>query len=220
MTTAVETELRIPIDSVEVEGNLNIPKGAEALVVFVHGSGSSRYSPRNQFVAAEFNREGLGTLLFDLLTVVEEDVDNVTGQYRFDIPLLAHRLVAVTEWLKSYPETVRLKLGFFGASTGAAAALIAAAKLPMAVSAVVSRGGRPDLASEYLPMVEAPTLFLVGGWDEDVLMLNRKAQAMMRIKTKLVVVEEATHLFEEPGKLEEVAAISADWFKRHLNSQK
>ncbi len=211
-----EVELRIPAGGVEVFGNLFLPEGSIGLVVFVHGSGSSRFSPRNQYVAKEFNKAGLGTLLFDLLTQKEEEVDVATAEYRFNIPLLAERLIGVTEWLRLDQQTQNFKLGYFGASTGAAAALIAAAKLPGEVSAVVSRGGRGDLAGEYLSRVEAPTLLLVGGWDEDVIELNRQAQSQMNSQTKLVVVEGATHLFEEPGKLEEVARLSIEWFQKYL----
>jgi dienelactone hydrolase len=201
---------------VEVEGNLFLPEGASGLVVFVHGSGSSRFSPRNQYVAKEINKANLGTLLFDLLTPGEEEEDELTGEYRFDIALLAQRLIGVTQWLRNDPSTQNVKLGYFGASTGAAAALIAAAKLPEAVSVVVSRGGRPDLAGEYLSKVQAPTLLLVGGWDEEVIELNKQAQQQMTNENKLVIIPAATHLFEEPGKLEEVARFATDWFGRFL----
>ncbi len=211
-----ETEIKIPVGSAEVRGNLFLPKEARAVVVFAHGSGSSRFSPRNQYVAKEFNKAGFGTLLFDLLTAEEEEVDVDTAQYRFDIALLSQRLVSATVWLRSDAQTRGKKLGYFGASTGAAAALVAAARLPDMVSAVVSRGGRPDLAGDFLSLVEAPTLLLVGGLDEEVLMLNRKAQSVMHVPSEVTVVEGATHLFEEPGKLEEVAKLSAAWFKRYL----
>lgn len=211
-----ETELSIPARDAELKGNLHLPEGITGLVIFAHGSGSSRHSPRNQYVAKEFNNAGFGTLLFDLLTEAEEEVDMATAQYRFNIRLLAQRLADVTRWLRKDTRTERLKLGYFGASTGAAAALIAAAVLPEEVSAVVSRGGRPDLAGDYLALVEAPTLLLVGGLDEDVLELNRKAQSIMHSPTQLTVVEGATHLFEEPGKLEEVARLSIEWFKKQL----
>ena len=211
-----ELELRIPVGGVEVKGNLFLPEDSLGLVIFAHGSGSSRFSPRNQYVAKEFNKAGLGTLLFDLLTEEEEEVDIATAEYRFNIPLLAERLIGVTEWLRVDSLTRNVKIGYFGASTGAAAALIAAAKLPGEVSAVVSRGGRGDLAGEYLSRVKAPTLLLVGGRDEDVIELNRQAQAQMHSQTKLVVVEVATHLFEEPGKLEEVARLSIEWFQKYL----
>lgn len=214
--STLESALKIPVGNVEVEGNMFLPKDAGCVVVFAHGSGSSRFSPRNQYVAKEINKAGIGTLLFDLLTPGEEEEDELTGEYRFDIALLSQRLIGVTMWLRNDPSTKDLKLGYFGASTGAAAALIAAAKMPYAVSAVVSRGGRPDLAGEYLPQVEAPTLLLVGGLDEEVIELNKQAQRQMTNQNKLVVVEGATHLFEEPGKLEEVARFAADWFTRFL----
>jgi dienelactone hydrolase len=193
-----------------------LPPRASGIVVFAHGSGSSRFSPRNQYVAKEINKANIGTLLFDLLTPGEEEEDELTGEYRFDIALLAQRLIGVTQWLRNDPSTQNYRLGYFGASTGAAAALIAAAKLPEAVSVVVSRGGRPDLAGEYLGQVQAPTLLLVGGWDEEVIELNKQAQQQMTNENKLVIIPAATHLFEEPGKLEEVARFATDWFKRFL----
>ncbi len=211
-----ETELKIPIGNIEVAGNLTVPSGAKGVVLFAHGSGSSRFSPRNQYVAKEFNRATIGTLLFDLLTQDEEEEDIVTAEYRFNIDLLAERLIGATEWLKKDPQTQNLHFGYFGASTGAAAALIGAAKLPNDIAAVVSRGGRPDLAGDYLPSVKAPTLLLVGGWDTEVIELNRQAMAQMSAEKKLVIVPDATHLFEEPGKLEEVARLSIEWFKRYL----
>lgn len=210
-------EVKIPIDETSaINGNLTIPQGATAVVVFAHGSGSGRFSPRNQYVAKVFNQAGIATLLIDLLTPEEEEIDLVTTEYRFNIELLAQRLVTATQWLKQEPKTSGMTFGFFGASTGAAAALIGAARLPDIVKAVVSRGGRPDLAGDFLEQVEAPTLFLVGGLDEVVLDLNRQAMAQMSAETRLVVVEGATHLFEESGKLEEVAKLSTDWFMRHL----
>lgn len=210
-------EVKIPIDETSaINGNLTIPQGATAVVVFAHGSGSGRFSPRNQYVAKVFNQAGIATLLIDLLTPEEEEIDVVTTEYRFNIELLAQRLVTATQWLKQEPKTSGMTFGFFGASTGAAAALIGAARLPDIVKAVVSRGGRPDLAGDFLEQVEAPTLFLVGGLDEVVLDLNRQAMAQMSAETRLVVVEGATHLFEESGKLEEVAKLSTDWFMRHL----
>jgi putative phosphoribosyl transferase len=212
----LEQTLRIPVGSVEVEGNIFLPQETICLIIFVHGSGSSRFSPRNQYVAKEFNKSGIGTLLFDLLTLGEEEEDELTGQYRFNISLLAQRLVSVTDWLQKDPQTARLKLGYFGASTGAAAALIAAAKLQRYVSAVVSRGGRPDLAGQYLADVKAPTLLIVGGDDEEVIELNRQAQAQMTNENKMVIIPGATHLFEESGKLEEVARFATDWFSRYL----
>ncbi len=211
-----ENEVRIPFGGIVLNGNLNIPSGAKGIVLFAHGSGSGRFSPRNQFVAREFNKAKIGTLLFDLLTSDEEEEDMVTAEYRFNIGLLAQRLIGATEWLKKDPVAKNCSLGYFGASTGAAAALIAAAKLPNDISAVVSRGGRPDLATDYLPKVVAPTLFLVGGWDAEVIGLNRQAMDQMFTEKKLVIVPEATHLFEEPGKLEQVAKLSIDWFLRYL----
>jgi putative phosphoribosyl transferase len=208
--------LKIPVGSVVVEGNLIIPSGAKGVVLFAHGSGSGRFSPRNQYVAKEFNKARIGTLLFDLLTSEEEEEDIVTAEYRFNIDLLAERLIGATEWLKNDPRTKNYTFGYFGASTGAAAALIAAAKLPKHVAAVVSRGGRPDLAAGYLPRVLAPTLLLVGSLDTEVIELNRQAMEQMSAEKKLVIIPGATHLFEETGKLEAVAKISIDWLSRYL----
>jgi putative phosphoribosyl transferase len=211
-----QTEMKIPIGNVEVDGTLTMPPGAKAVVLFAHGSGSSRFSPRNKYVAKEFNKAKIATLLFDLLTAEEEEIDVVTSQYRFNIALLAMRLVWVTKWLRNDLLTKTLAFGYFGASTGAAAALIAAAKLPNDIMAVVSRGGRPDLAGEYLPSVMAPTLLLVGGLDTEVIELNRLAMDQMTNEKKLAIIPGATHLFEEPGTLELVAKASADWFLRYL----
>jgi pimeloyl-ACP methyl ester carboxylesterase len=211
-----QTEMKIPVGNVKVEGTLTLPPGAKGVVLFAHGSGSSRFSPRNQYVAKEFNKAKIGTLLFDLLTQEEEETDIVTAEFRFNIALLAQRLIGATEWLRNDLLTKTLAFGYFGASTGAAAALIAAAKLPDDIVAVVSRGGRPDLAGEYLPRVVAPTLLLVGGLDTDVIELNRLAMDQMTSQKKLVIVPGATHLFEEPGTLEEVAKLSIDWFTRYL----
>ncbi|MCW4004759.1 MAG: dienelactone hydrolase family protein [Candidatus Bathyarchaeota archaeon] len=211
-----ETAVRIPVGNVKVEGNLTVSSDAKGIVLFAHGSGSSRFSPRNQYVAKEFNKASIGTLLFDLLTPEEEEEDIVTAEYRFNIPLLAERLIGATKWLRNNQTTENYKLGYFGASTGAAAALIAAAKLPNDISAVVSRGGRPDLAEGYLSQVVAPTLLLVGSLDTVVIELNRQAMAQMKNENKLVLISGATHLFEERGKLEEVAALSKDWFLRYL----
>lgn len=207
--------VRIPAGPVTLEGNLAVPPQARALVLFAHGSGSSRHSPRNRFVARVLTEAGLATLLTDLLTADEEEVDAATGHLRFDIPLLAQRLTAITDWLAAQPQTQPMRLGYFGASTGAAAALIAAADRPQAVSAIVSRGGRPDLAAAALARVRAPTLLIVGGRDP-VLELNREALRQLRAEAHLVVVPGATHLFPEPGALEEVARLSAEWFSRHL----
>jgi dienelactone hydrolase len=211
-----ETAVRVPVGSVVLEGNLTVPSSARGIVLFAHGSGSSRFSPRNRYVAKEFNAQKIATLLFDLLTNEEDQEDLVTAEYRFNINLLAERLIGATEWLKRDPQTKNLVFGYFGASTGAAAALIAAAKLPNDIAAVVSRGGRPDLAADYLPRVAAPTLLLVGGLDTEVIELNRKAMAQMMATKKLVIIPGATHLFEELGKLEEVAKLSTDWFLRYL----
>ena len=211
-----EILVKIPVGNVVVEGNLTVPSGAKGVVLFAHGSGSSRFSPRNQYVAKVINKAGIGTLLFDLLTPEEDEVDMSTAEFRFNIDLLAQRLIGATEWLKKDPKTKNLVFGYFGASTGAAAALIAAAKLPSVIAAVVSRGGRPDLASDYLGKVSAPTLLLVGGLDTVVIELNRKAMSQMVSEKKLEIIHGATHLFEEPGKLEEVAKLSTDWFLRYL----
>jgi putative phosphoribosyl transferase len=209
--------VRIQAGAVTLEGDLQIPDQATGLVVFAHGSGSSRHSPRNRFVAHELHTVGLATLLLDLLTPEEEAVDQRTGHLRFDIELLAGRLVAATQWAAVDPATHALAIGYFGASTGAAAALVAAALEPERVHAVVSRGGRPDLAGEALPLVRAPTLLIVGGQDLRVLELNRAAMARMRAETRLEIVPGATHLFEEPGTLEVVARLARDWFLQHLH---
>ena len=202
----------IPVDDVELEGELIVPDGASGLVVFAHGSGSSRKSPRNNYVADVIRDRGLGTLLFDLLTE-EEDRYRET---RFDIPLLTDRLVAVTEWLRGREETAAQRYGYFGSSTGAASALRATARPETDIDAVVSRGGRVDLASERLSDVTAPTLFIVGGDDTQVLELNREAAAALTCEHDLHVVADAGHLFEGPGHLEEVAEVAADWFERQL----
>jgi putative phosphoribosyl transferase len=210
-------EMKIPVGDVAVEGNLTLPSDTKGVVLFAHGSGSSRFSPRNQCVAKEFNKAGIGTLLFDLLTQEEESEDTFTGEYRFNIPLLSERLIAATMSLRNTPQTKKLGFGYFGASTGAAAALIAAAKLPREIKAVVSRGGRPDLAREYLSSVVAPTLLLVGGLDTEVIELNQLAMNQMTKVKELIIVPEATHLFEEPGALEKVAKFSITWFLRYLS---
>jgi dienelactone hydrolase len=193
-----------------------VPDRAPGVVLFAHGSGSSRHSPRNQRVAAFLNDAGFATLLMDLLTMEEERVDLVTAEWRFDIPLLGERLVAATDWLTAQPETATLPLGSFGASTGAAGALIAAAERPEVMRAVVSRGGRPDLAGDALERVRAPTLLIVGELDVPVIGMNRDAMARMRAETELVIVPGATHLFEEPGALDEVSRRAAAWFERSL----
>jgi dienelactone hydrolase len=188
----------------------------KALVLFVHGSGSSRHSPRNQFVAQTLNEAGLATLLFDLLTPAEESVDLYTREHRFDISLLAERLVYATKWAKQQKQTQDLRVGYFGSSTGGGAALVAAAELPEEVGAVVSRGGRPDLAGKALPKVKAPTLLIVGGEDHVVIDLNEQARAQMKCECKIDIVPGATHLFEEPGALEQVARLASDWFVGHI----
>ncbi|HXX18441.1 MAG TPA: dienelactone hydrolase family protein [Candidatus Acidoferrum sp.] len=217
--TVVEREITIAAGKVALDGSLALPSGATGLVLFAHGSGSSRRSPRNRYVAQVLQAAGIGTLLFDLLTREEESIDRYTAEFRFDIGLLTERLVDATRWVISQPEMQRLKLGYFGASTGAAAALVAAAKLADAISAVVSRGGRPDLAEDALDSVRAPTLLIVGGDDEPVISMNRGALARLhQAEKELVIIPGATHLFEEPGKLEEVARIAAEWFTRYLTS--
>ena len=209
------SDVQIPIGEVKLEGELIIPPGARGLVVFVHGSGSSRHSRRNHAVARVIRESGNGTLLFDLLTPEEEAQDEDTAQLRFDIRLLASRLVAVTHWLAAQPAARDLGIGYFGSSTGGAAALVAAAEDGMRVDAVVSRGGRPDLAYAALLHVEAPTLLIVGGEDDVVIGLNEQAFAKLRCKKELKIMPGATHLFEEPGALESVAQMAADWFREH-----
>ena len=209
-------EVQIPIDPVTLEGELVVPAGASGLVVFAHGSGSGRFSPRNRFVAEVFRTAGLGTLLVDLLTEEEGEVDARTMALRFDVPALAARLVSLVDWLQSRPQTRDLPVGLFGSSTGAGAALIAAAERPEAVAAVVSRGGRPDLAGEALGRVQAPTLLIVGGRDAPVLLLNRDARFLLGRSSRLEVIPGAGHLFEEPGALEQAARLAAEWFAAHL----
>ena len=199
-----------------IQGNLVVPAGAKGVVLFAHGSGSSRFSPRNQYVAKVLNKAGMATFLIDLLTQDEEEIDIVTAEFRFDIELLARRLIDASEWLTTNPATRNLNIGYFGASTGAAAALIAATKLPQHVKAVVSRGGRPDLAMDYIPKVKAPTLFIVGGDDSLVIELNKKAMRNFPAENKLEIVQGASHLFEEEGKLEVVAKLAAKWFSKYL----
>lgn len=204
---------------VQLEGILSIPEDARGLVIFVHGSGSSRHSPRNQYVAQTLQEGGLATLLFDLLTAEEEEIDLQTRHLRFDIELLARRTAGVLEWLDSQPYALEFNRGLFGSSTGAAAALIAAANLPKKVHAIVSRGGRPDLAGKFLPKVQAPTLLIVGGDDEVVIDLNEQALAQMRpgADKKLMIVPGASHLFEEPGTLEYAARLAREWFQTYLS---
>jgi len=207
-------EVGVRTADAELEGNLAIPAGARGIVVFAHGSGSSRFSPRNRRVADFLNHGGLATLLFDLLTEEEGVVDQRTRALRFDIELLGRRLTGAVDWLAGEPETKLLPVGAFGASTGAAAALIAAAERPERVAAVVSRGGRPDLAIAHLPRVQAPTLLIVGGLDVPVIQMNREAAARLRAEHRVEIVPGATHLFEEPGTLDEVARLARDWFVR------
>lgn len=213
------TELQIPTGRAVLTGNLTIPENVRALVLFAHGSGSSRHSPRNQFVARTLNRAGLGTLLFDLLTPEEEAIDVHTREHRFNIGLLAERLVHATKWARHQEQTRDLRIGYFGSSTGGAAALVAAAELSQDVGAIVSRGGRPDLAGAALPRVEAPTLLIVGGNDDIVIELNEMARDQMRCKVKLEIIPGATHLFEEPGAIEQVAKLASDWFSLYLRGK-
>ncbi|HXG48123.1 MAG TPA: dienelactone hydrolase family protein [Methylomirabilota bacterium] len=208
--------VRIPVGHAHLEGEVNLPAGAGGIVLFAHGSGSSRHSPRNQFVARLIRESGVGTLLFDLLTPAEEVEDNLTAALRFDIDLLARRLVAATRWVKSQPEMQQLGIGYFGSSTGGGAALVAAAEMGKSIGAVVSRGGRPDLAGDALSRVQSPTLLIVGEYDEGVLRLNEEAFARLRCEKELKIVPRATHLFEEAGALDQVARLAADWFCRHL----
>lgn len=210
------TAVRIPIGEQYLHGDLGWPEKAHGLIVFAHGSGSGRHSPRNQFVAGALEQRSFATLLLDLLTADEELVDSRTAHLRFDIELLARRLVTVVDWLRGRRETASTSIGLFGASTGAGAALVAAAARPAAILAVVSRGGRPDLAGMALPMVVAPTLLIVGGNDAPVIQMNRDAMARMPGEVVLDIVPGATHLFEEPGKLERVAALAGNWFERYL----
>jgi dienelactone hydrolase len=216
-TTTSESEVRIPVGRIELIGDLAIHEGSRGIVVFAHGSGSGRHSTRNRFVANRLQAAGLSTLLVDLLTEEEEAVDERTAHLRFDIAMLAQRLVGICDWLADDERTEGFAVGYFGASTGGGAALVAAAQQPDRVAAVVSRGGRPDLAGAALPAVQAPTLLIVGGRDDLVLRLNEDALDRLGApEKKLVVVPGATHLFEEPGKLEIVAKLAADWFTQHL----
>jgi putative phosphoribosyl transferase len=212
-------EVRIEAGREVFSGNLSIPENATTLVLFAHGSGSSRHSPRNQFVARTLNNAGLATLLFDLLTQQEEAIDMRTREHRFNIALLAERLVHATKWAKQQEQTRDLRAGYFGSSTGGAAALVAAAELPQDIGAVVSRGGRPDLAGEALSRVQAPTLLIVGSNDDVVIELNEQARDQMRCEVKLEIVPGATHLFEEPGALEQVAKLASDWFVNHIGAK-
>ena len=214
----IMSEVQIDAGRAALAGHLNIPEGATALVLFAHGSGSSRHSPRNQFVARTLNDAGLATLLFDLLTQKEEAIDTQTRELRFDIHLLAERLLHATKWAKRQEQTRDLGIGYFGSSTGGAAALVAAADNALDAGAVVSRGGRPDLAGDALPKVQAPALLVVGGNDDIVIELNEQARDRMRCEVKLEIIPGATHLFEEPGTLEKVAELASDWFVRHIGT--
>ena len=219
ITTAEEgiaSEVRIPVGAVTLTGDLIIPADARGIVLFAHGSGSSRHSPRNQFVARVIRNAGVGTLLFDLLTPSEEEEERWTRHLRFNIELLAERLVDASVWIKSNERTRDLRIGYFGSSTGAAAALIAAAQAGEQVGAVVSRGGRPDLAGAFLSQVRSPTLLIVGGLDYQVIGLHQEPFDKLQCEKEMVIVPGATHLFEEPGTLEQVASLAADWFQKHL----
>lgn len=215
-TGDISFTIKIPIESIAIIGDLYIPSATKAIIVFAHGSGSSRFSPRNQFVAKQLNQAGFGTLLLDLLTTSEDREDEITRRWRFDIELLAQRLAAATDWILQQPNFKNIKIAYFGASTGAAAALIAAALKKSVIYAVVSRGGRPDLAGIYLSEVTAPTLLIVGGYDDVVIDLNKAAQTQLKVESHLEIIPAATHLFEEPGKLEKVAMLAIDWFKKYL----
>jgi Dienelactone hydrolase and related enzymes len=214
-----ESPVQITIGRIILEGDLAIPPGATSIVLFAHGSGSSRLSSRNRFVAKYLQREGLATLLFDLLTPDEEQIDSYNMQLRFDIELLANRLSGATEWLKSQKQIAKMPVGYFGASTGAAAALIAAPMHTDSVHAIVSRGGRPDLAQRALGLVRIPTLLIVGGNDYEVITLNQQAIEKMKSTKKMVIVPGATHLFEEPGALESVAELASSWFQQYLDNK-
>jgi putative phosphoribosyl transferase len=214
----LERDVVVQVDRIGLHGTLGVPGQPAGVVLFAHGSGSSRFSPRNRYVARQLRDAGLATLLIDLLSSHEEEVDEVTRHHRFDIGMLSHRLAKTIDWLESDSETGGLLVGLFGASTGAAAALVAAAERPSRVRAVVSRGGRPDLAGDALPRVEAPTLFIVGERDEVVIDLNVQARESMRVPVELVIVPGATHLFEERGALEVVARLARDFLVRHLRA--
>ncbi|WP_414754021.1 dienelactone hydrolase family protein [Anabaena sp. CCY 9910] len=211
-----EYAVSVSVGEVKLKGNLVIPNGATGIVLFAHGSGSSRYSPRNRYVAEVLQQAGLATLLIDLLTQEEEEIDLRTRHLRFDIGLLASRLVGATDWLTHNPDTQHLKVGYFGASTGGGAALVAAAERPETVQAIVSRGGRPDLAPSALPHVKAPTLLIVGGYDLPVIAMNEDALEQLQTSKRLVIIPRASHLFEEPGALTAVAQLASEWFMHYL----
>lgn len=212
-----EKPVKVNADFVELAGNLTISENAKGIVLFAHGSGSSRHSSRNKYVARVLNESGLGTLLIDLLTPEEEEVDNQTRHLRFDINLLAGRLEGASIWLRNHDLTKDLNIGLFGASTGGGAALVTAQRIPDLINAVVSRGGRPDLAGPALPHVKAPTLLIVGGYDSQVIDMNEEALSQMHCEKQMIIVPGATHLFEEPGKLEDVAILAKEWFLKYLN---
>lgn len=216
MSTSTEQIVQLELASMTLEGELAIPASATGIVLFAHGSGSSRHSPRNRHVAQSLREGGLATLLIDLLTADEEREDDRTGRLRFDINLLARRVVAATDWLRQNPASAHLRIGYFGASTGAAAALVAAAERPGDVAAIVSRGGRPDLAIPALKKVKAPTLLIIGGRDLPVIEMNHQALIHLKSEKRLDIVPGATHLFEEPGALEQVAHLAREWFLAHL----
>lgn len=214
-----ECPVQVTVENVILDGSLCVPEKAQGIVVFAHGSGSSRLSPRNQFVAKELRKAGLGTLLFDLMTQAEEELDMDTAELRFNISLLAERLIGATDWLMEMSGAEKFNIGYFGASTGAAAALVAAAERPDVVGAIVSRGGRPDLAGDSLSKVKAPTLLIVGGNDLPVIEMNREAMRHLNVDKKLGIIPGATHLFEEPGKLGEVARLAKDWFVKYIGAK-
>ncbi len=218
MSNRPNQPVQIPAERARLEGTLSIPQNPQGIVLFAHGSGSSRHSPRNRATAQALYDASLAALLMDLLTPEEEEIDQQTRHLRFNINLLASRLINTTDWLLQQPETRALRIGYFGASTGAGAALVAAARRAEVVYAVVSRGGRPDLAGPAITQVCAPTLLIVGGHDPQVIALNQQALTQLRGEKKLVIVPGATHLFEEPGALEEVARLARDWFLRHLST--
>lgn len=220
VTADISSKVEIPVGHFTLLGDLSVPAKASGIALFAHGSGSSRNSPRNQFVARMLREARVGTLLFDLLTPEEEFIDASTAKLRFDIGLLAHRLIAATNWLTNDPRTIGIPVGYFGASTGGGAALVAAAELGDHIKAVVSRGGRPDLAGSALPLVKAPTLLIVGELDYPVVAMNRQALSQLRCEKHLCIVAEATHLFEEPGTLEAVGHVAADWFAKHFSDRK
>jgi putative phosphoribosyl transferase len=212
----LENEVQIPVRGATLRGDLTVPENPLGFILFAHGSGSSRHSPRNRFVAGALNDAGFGTLLFDLLTIEEEHTDEATGEHRFNISLLAERLGLATDWMVQDPMVRDVGLGYFGSSTGAGAALVAAAQRPGRIFAIVSRGGRPDLAGPNLPNVRAATLLIVGRNDEMVIQLNREAMEQMNSEVRLALVDGATHLFKEPGTLQEAARLASDWFQCHI----